>query len=293
MDFRLESGESPFSFPSATPPFSTFGTMNQPLPKIAVFLKAVAFRLLRIAGILCVIYVSMVFYLALTERRNAFPRAIYHKEANEAIRSKAKALTCTLEDGTVLHGFSIGSENAKTLLYYPEADEDAAQFLAQIDSIPNVSVVTFNYRGSGENKGTPSAETFEKDAEQIKECASQVNGNIPSYIAGRGTGAILAAQQSTKDSYTILIDPILDIASSIHRKYGFLYPKFLVRTSLRADTDKINAQGERIIVLMDRKQHEERTKEEIQNLKKIQIVVRGGDPLQKTLTNSIRDNLSP
>jgi len=267
--------------------------MNQPLSQIAKFLKSTAFRLLRIVGILCVIYVSMVFYLALTERRNAFPRAIFHKEANEAIRDKAKALTCTLEDGTVLHGFSTGSENAKTLLYYPEADEDAAQFLAQIDTIPNVSIITFNYRGSGENKGTPSAETFEKDAEQIKECATQLNGNIPSYIAGRGTGAILAAQQSTKGSTTILIDPILDIASAIHQKYGFLYPKFLIRTTVHADTNKINAQGERTIVLIDRKQHEERTKEMIQVLKNARIVVREGESLQKALTNSLEGNLSP
>ena len=42
-------------------------------------------RILRFAGILLVIYVSMVFYLALTERRNAFPRAITHNEAREAI----------------------------------------------------------------------------------------------------------------------------------------------------------------------------------------------------------------
>ncbi|MBR4558793.1 MAG: alpha/beta hydrolase [Fibrobacter sp.] len=267
--------------------------MNQAFPKIIAALKSTAFRLLRIAGILCVIYVSMVFYLALTERRNAFPRAIYHKEANEAIQGKAKALTCTLEDGTVLHGFSIGNENSPTLLYYPEADEDAAQFLAQIDSLPGINVVTFNYRGSGENKGTPSAETFEKDAEQIKDCATQLNGNIPSYIAGRGTGAILASQQSNKETFTILIDPIMDIASAIHRKYGFLYPQFLVRTSIRADIDKINAQSDRTIVLIDRKQHEERTKEEIQNLKKVQVIVRGGEPLQKALTNSIKDNLSP
>ena len=70
--------------------------------KIARFFKESAFKLLRIAGILLIIYISMVFYLALTERRNAFPRAIYHKEANEAIRGKAKPLTCSLEDGTVL-----------------------------------------------------------------------------------------------------------------------------------------------------------------------------------------------
>ena len=86
------------------------------MKNIKTFLKNALFRLLRIAGILLVIYVSMVFYLALTERRNAFPRAIYHKEANEAIKAKAKTLSCTLEDGLVLEGFSLGKETDPTLL---------------------------------------------------------------------------------------------------------------------------------------------------------------------------------
>ena len=77
--------------------------MNNISEKIIHFFRDSAFKLLRFVGILAVIYISMVFYLALTERRNAFPRAIYHKEANEAIQGKAKTLTCTLEDGTGLN----------------------------------------------------------------------------------------------------------------------------------------------------------------------------------------------
>ena len=82
------------------------------MEKTKHFLRNTLFRLLRFAGILLVIYVSMVFYLALTERRNAFPRAIYHKEANEAIQGKARPLTCALEDGVALNGFSMGNENS-------------------------------------------------------------------------------------------------------------------------------------------------------------------------------------
>ena len=260
--------------------------------KIALFFKNSLFRVLRIAGILLIIYVSMVFYLALTERRNAFPRAIYHKEANEAIQNKAKPLSCTLEDGTVLNGFSIGSSQSPLLLYYPEADEDAAQFLAQVDSISGINIVTFNYRGSAENKGTPGEQTFEKDAEQIKECASQVNGNAPKFIVGRGSGAILAAKQSSKENYTILIDPIFDIASAIHQKYGFLYPKFLVRTHLKADMDKLEAISAQITVIIDRKQYENRTLEEMKQLPNVKKISRGGETLQKSLTNSLKGNLS-
>ncbi len=251
--------------------------------KIARFFKESAFKLLRIAGILLIIYISMVFYLALTERRNAFPRAIYHKEANEAIQGKAKALVCTLDDGTVLNGFSLGNENDPVMLYYPEADEDAAQFLAQLDSVPGINIVTFNYRGSAQNKGTPSEDTFESDARQITECASQVNGKAPQALIGRGMGAILAVNQQSNYKQIILIDPVLDIADAIHEKYGFLYPKFLVRTSLKATSDNLKNEQNNITVISDKKQFENRTHLEYSKLGNAKLFIRNGESLQKTL----------
>lgn len=259
--------------------------------KITSFLKNTLFRILRLAGILAVIYVSMVFYLALTERRNAFPRAIYHKEANEAIQNKVKQLSCTLEDGTVLNGFSLGNENDPTLLYYPEADEDAAQFLAQLDSLPGVSVITFNYRGSAQNKGTPSEETFAQDAAQIAECAAQVNGQWPRALVGRGMGAIAAINQQSKNEQIILIDPILDIADAIHQKYGFLYPKFLVRTNFKAATDKLKSAQNSTTVVSDKKQFEARTYLEYSKLGNAKLILRNGDSLQKLLFSALKGNL--
>ena len=98
-------------------------------------------RILRIVGIIAVIYVSMVFYLALTERRNAFPRAITHKEAREAIATTAKSISCTMEDGTVLEGWSTGKQGDATVLYYPDADEDAAQFIAEVQELDGTALV--------------------------------------------------------------------------------------------------------------------------------------------------------
>lgn len=259
--------------------------------KIVLFFKNTLFRLLRIAGILLVIYISMVFYLALTERRNAFPRAIYHKEANEAIQNKAKPLTCTLEDGTVLNGFSLGNEADHTILYYPEADEDAAQFLAQIDSFPGVNLVTFNYRGSAQNKGTPSEETFAQDAAQIAECAAQVSGKTPQALIGRGMGAISALNQQQNNKQIILIDPITDIADAIHQKYGFLYPKFLVRTNFKVAADNLKCAQNNITVINDKKQFENRTHLEYSKLKCGKIFVRNGESLKKLLFSALNGNL--
>ncbi len=263
------------------------------MEKIKHFLRNTLFRLLRFAGILLVIYVSMVFYLALTECRNAFPRAIYHKEANEAIQGKARSLTCTLEDGVALNGFSMGNENDPVLLYYPEADEDAAQFLAQVETLPGIHIVTFNYRGSAQNKGTPSEENFESDAKQIFECASQVNGNAPQYLAGRGMGAISAINQSNGHQDVILIDPILDIADAIAQKYKALYPKFLIRTQFKADSNKLSNPTARLSVIYDKKAAEQQTKAFVTAITHKKEYFRNGQTLALILLQVISKNLSP
>ena len=243
-------------------------------------------RILRFAGILLVIYVSMVFYLALTERRNAFPRAITHNEAREAITGKAKSINCTLDDGAILEGFVIGNENNDVLLYYPDADEDAAQFLAELDSLPGYAAATFNYRGSGENKGTPSQETFETDAQMIYECASQINGNAPQVVAGRGTGAILASKQANKNT-VILIDPVLSIADAVSDKYRILYPKFLVRADVKIKKSDILTTNN-IQILSDRARYSDRNHTVVQTLGTVNLTKRNAESLSEAILNVIK-----
>lgn len=241
-------------------------------------------RILRFAGILLVIYISMVFYLALTERRNAFPRAITHNEARAAITGKTKSINCTLDDGTKLEGFVIGNENNDVLLYYPDADEDAAQFLAELDSLPGYAAATFNYRGSGENKGTPSQETFESDAQMIYECASQINGRAPKVIAGRGTGAILATKQEKRNNNLILIDPVLSIADAISDKYRLLYPKFLVRADVKISKEDIS-NASNVIILSDRARFCDRSHTVEKTLGNVKLTKRTTEPLSEVILN--------
>ena len=245
-------------------------------------------RLLRIAGALLLIYVSMVFYLALTERRNAFPRAITHKEAREAIAGKAKSISCTVEDGTVLEGFVVGNKQNNILLYYPDADEDAAQFLAELDSLPGYAATTFNYRGSGENKGTPSQETFVTDAQMIYECATQINGNAPKVIAGRGTGAILATKMVKKENITLLIDPVWSIADAISDKYRLLYPKFLVRSDLKIEKSDISTSNN-IVILSDRARFNDRTSAVQQAFGSVNLSKRASETLSEAIQNVINN----
>ena len=252
--------------------------------KIKELAKGTLSRILRYTGILLLIYISMVFYLALTERRNAFPRAITHNEARTAIADKAKNINCTLDDGTVLEGFVVGNEQNNVLLYYPDADEDAAQFLAELDSLPGYAAATFNYRGSGNNKGTPSQETFESDAQMIYECASQINGNAPAIVAGRGTGAILATKQAKTNNLILLIDPVLSIADAISDKYRILYPKFLVRADVKITPNNI-PNIKNVIILSDRARFSDRNTALKGILEGVNLTKRG----EKSLTKAIFD----
>ena len=252
------------------------------------FIKNLAAKLLRFVGILAVIYVSMVFYLALTERRNAYPRAIPHKEARAAIAESTQSISCTLEDGTVLEGWKLGEPGTPTLLYYPDADEDAAQFLAELGRIEGITLTTFNYRGSGNNKGTPSEETWGPDSRQILECATQVNGERPSYIAGRGTGAILASKASDKQTRLILIDPVESIAEALVYKYRFLYPKFLVRAKDSINTGENGPSIYQVGIMLDRVQFDERSQKAIKKMPGAIVWKRDGALFRDALTKIIR-----
>lgn len=260
--------------------------------KVRALLGDLTSRGLRLVGILAVIYVSMVFYLALTERRNAYPRAIPHKEARAAIEGRAQGISCTLQDGTVLEGWKMGETSAPTLLYYPDADEDAAQFLAELDSIPRITLVSFNYRGSGNNKGTPSEKTFSPDSKEILECATQVNEATPKFIAGRGTGAILAYNARTKQNKLILIDPVESIADALVYKYGLLYPKFLVRAGDSINTGKKDLAIDQVGILLDRAQFSDRGHIFAQKFQGATVWKRDGDSFRAFLTKIIQSQIS-
>lgn len=248
------------------------------------------FRILRFIGIIAVLYVSMVFYLALSERRNAFPRAITHNEARDAIANEAKPISCNLEDGTILNGWTMGNAAKPSLLYFPGADEDAAQFLAEMGKTEELQLITFNYRGGADNKGTPSQENFESDASSISECAAQAAGGHVDYLAGRGTGAILAAEQLGNKQLLIMIDPVNSIADALANKYRVLYPKFLVRADVKMPTQQLLNRQEQTKILYDRKNVRDIAHTVSTQFPKIGTLDRGGASLKESILKSVQTN---
>lgn len=247
-------------------------------------------RILRFIGIIAILYVSMVFYLTLSERRNAFPRAISHNEARAAIANDAKVVTCTIEDGTVLNGWTMGEKGKPALLYFPGADEDAAQFLAEMGKTENLMLIAFNYRGGADNKGTPSQETFEPDANFISECATQAAGGHVDYLAGRGTGAILAAEQLGNNQTLVMIDPVNSIADALANKYRIMYPKFLVRADVKMPSEKLGNKHEQTKILYDRKNVRDIAHTVSLQHPKIGTIDRNGASLKEAILKSIQMN---
>ena len=101
-------------------------------------------------------------------------------------------------------------------------------------------------------------------------------------------GSILALNQQAGNEQIILIDPILDIADAIHQKYGYLYPKFLVRTNFKVNIDNLKNEQNNITVVSDRKQYENRTHLEYSKLVKAKLLIRDGESLQKMLVLALK-----
>ena len=106
-------------------------------------------------------------------------------------------------------------------------------------------------------------------------------------------GAISAINQHRNYEQIILIDPIFDIAEAIHQKYGFLYPRFLVRTDFKVATDKLKSAQNNTTVVSDRKQFENRTYLEYSKLGNAKLVLRNGESLQKLLILSLKRQFIP
>ena len=164
--------------------------------------------------------------------------------------------------------------------------------MPELDSLPGVTPVTFNYRGSGNNKGTPSEKTFSPDSKEILECATQVNGTAPKFIAGRGTGAILAFNNSNSQTRLILIDPVESIADALVYKYGFLYPKFLVRAGDAINTGKNGLSIDQIGILLDRSQFSDRGHIFAQKFQGATVWKRDGGSFRAVLTKIMQSPIS-
>lgn len=215
----------------------------------------------------------------MTERQLAYPRAITHTEAVSFIDTLAKPIQCILPDELVLNGWTIHSNSDRAILYFADTEEDVSQFLAETYPLQE-TVIAFNYRGSADNKGKPSEETFEEDSQSILECAKQIHPHP--ILIGRGTGAILASLLTKAQDTLILIDPTPSIKASIAEKYRLMYPSFLIRNKTELK-DLSLLDSSFVIILQDRKNKITLQEKVSQKYPEIKKVSRKGETLKQAL----------
>ncbi len=192
-------------------------------------LKNILFKILRLIGIFALIYVCLLLYMVMSERRLAFPRAEIDDASESALRDNA--VLCHVENDKKLQGWILNDSLPTTALYFADRGEDAATFLANAKRISGFRLVTFNYRGSAGSEGTPGEKYYDSDIRAMVGCA---HSNDLIFI-GHGTGAIAAYNSfaSGLGKGALLVDPAESFSSALSARYRIFFPKFLSRTHSR------------------------------------------------------------
>jgi len=213
--------------------------------------KKFLFKILRMIGILALVYICLLLYMVLSERRLAFPRAEADKASEEALRDGA--LLCHVEDNKKLQGWVVNDSLSETVLYFADRGEDAATFLAHAKKIPGFRFVTFNYRGAAGSEGTPGEKFYAADIDAMVGCA---HADSPIFI-GHGTGAIAAYNSLAKGlgKRAILVDPVESFRSALSARYRIFFPEFLSRTQAKMNFE--NRETPLPIVILDDPRHSE------------------------------------
>lgn len=197
------------------------------------FVKRIFFKTLRFAAIIAIVYLCLVGYLLLSERRLSFARAESDKTSADTI--KEYALRCQTKDGKWLQGWVSKDSLAPTVLYFADRGEDAATFLAHAMRIPGFRFAGFNYRGSAGSEGSPGEKHYAEDIRAMVGCAN-AEGAI---FLGHGTGAI-AAYNSFKNDLgrgAVLVDPVESFGDALSSRYRVFFPRFLSRTKTQMEFD--------------------------------------------------------
>ncbi len=190
-------------------------------------------KTLRLVAIFAIIYLCILFYMVVSERRYAFPRAQIDKTSAESLEKNA--VLCPAEDGKKLQGWSLNDSAPNTVLYFSDAGEDASTFLSNAKRISGFRLVGFNFRGSAGSEGTPGEKFYEDDIRSMIRCA----GSSSPIFLGHGTGAIAAYNSfaSGLGKKTVLVDPSESFGARLAERYRIFFPEFLSRTKARMRFD--------------------------------------------------------
>lgn len=239
---------------------------------------------LRLVAIFALIYLCMLFYMAVSERRYAFPRAPSDEASAKALAENA--VLCEAPDGKKLEGWILNDSLPNTVLYFADAGEDASTFLRNASKISSVRMVAFNYRGSAGSEGTPGEKFYAEDIGRMIACS----GGEPKVLLGHGVGAIAAYnfQKNVPNATAILVDPAESYTARLSNRYRIFFPKFLGRSKTRMEFSPEDAGLKKATVVLDDPRREPLSRELLEaHPDRFEVVRRSGASLLDVLDSLI------
>ena len=152
------------------------------------------------------------------------------KHRREMLDERYTPLEIRVEDGTLLEGIEFTPEHfSHTIFYLGGRSQDSVALIHKlVFSLENYRIVTFDYRGYGDSKGTPNEQNLYGDALYIAQKLQERYGNFS--LIGFSLGSSVAAYVASKIKVENLFlfggfDSVFNI---IKYKLPWL-PSFLIR----------------------------------------------------------------
>ncbi len=139
-------------------------------------------------------------------------------------------LSLHADDGTYLEGVVFTPKIFKESLFYLGGiSQDSVGLIYKLSQCyKNYQILTFDYRGYGNSKGTPSQKYLYEDSLHVSKIFKKYYGNfsILGYSIGSSVAAFVASKQRVKNLFLIgAFDSIKNMAKI---KYPYI-PSFLIR----------------------------------------------------------------
>ena len=152
------------------------------------------------------------------------------KHRREMLDERYTPLEIRVEDGTLLEGIEFTPEHfSHTIFYLGGRSQDSVALIHKlVFSFVDYRIVTFDYRGYGDSKGTPNEQNLYGDALYIAQKLQERYGNFS--LMGFSLGSSVAAYVASKIKVENLFlfggfDSVFNI---IKYKFPWL-PSFLIR----------------------------------------------------------------
>ncbi|NPA66435.1 MAG: alpha/beta hydrolase [Epsilonproteobacteria bacterium] len=170
-----------------------------------------------------IIYLSIVFILLLFVYFEWQKSVVFHPKFYRDMSLYDNQYTfLTLKSGNItLEGCMYEPEGPKgTILYFGGRGQDSVGLLPKlVETLPNLRIVTFNYRGYGKSQGNPNEKALLQDGVLVAQKIQKRYQNVT--VIGYSLGGSIASYVAlhVKVSSLVLIGAFCSLDSLIYQKY--------------------------------------------------------------------------